>query len=205
MSRSLERRGPASACLMPGTVPAAGAEEAPDLVIREIDDCALVQILAGKGRMTALRRRLKPVPGVTAPGRPLTAVAGNGVMLCATGPLELWALSETLDEAGLIDALAAAVGDAASLTGQSCGRAVVRLSGPRAPDVLAKGCPIDFHPRVFPTPGSSHTSIEKMPVLVVKRDDRPSFDLAVARSYAGSFVRWLTDSAQEFGYRVEVA
>ena len=38
----------------------------------------------------------------------------------------------------------------ASISDQSGGRTVIRISGPRARDVLAKGLPIDLDPRGFP-------------------------------------------------------
>lgn len=44
----------------------------------------------------------------------------------------------------------------ASIFDQSGGRTVLRLSGPRARDVLAKGLPIDLHSRAF-GPGSAAT------------------------------------------------
>lgn len=205
MPRSLRHQGPFGAGLTLGTVAAPGRDPGSVVVIREVTDVALVQIIARKGRRTDLRRRLEAIADATAPGRPLSVVRGNGIALCATGPLEHWALSEARDEATLLATLGDAVEDAAYLYGQSHGRAVLRLAGAKAPDVLAKGCPLDLHPRAFPTPGAGHTATERMPVLVVKQDDVPTFDLVVARSYAQSFLHWLRESAQEFGYRIEPA
>jgi sarcosine oxidase subunit gamma len=90
----------------------------------------------------------------------------------------------------------------ASISDQSGGRTVLRVSGPRARDVLAKGLPIDLHPRVF-APGSAATSaIALMGVQLWQIDDRPSYDIALFRSLSASFWRWLASSAAEFGYEV---
>lgn len=205
MSEVLHVRSPIAAGLMPDRSIASGADPDTAVAIREVTDCALVQIVARKGQAAALCRRLEPVLGATVSGKPLTAAGDRALTLCATGPLELWALSETQSEAALLGILGDAAKEAAYLYGQSHGRVVLRLSGARAPDVLAKGCPLDLHPSAFPAPGAGHTSIEKMPVLVVKRDDGPTFDLAVGRSYARSFAHWLCEAAREFGYRAEPA
>jgi sarcosine oxidase subunit gamma len=101
--------------------------------------------------------------------------------------------------------LAATLKGLASVSDQSDGRAILRISGSRARDVLAKGLPIDLHPSVF-GPGSAATSvIALMGVTLWQVDDAPTYDLAVFRSLAGSFWTWLTDSAAEFGCRVEAA
>ena len=90
----------------------------------------------------------------------------------------------------------------ASISDQSGGRTVLRVSGPRARDVLAKGLPIDLHPRAF-APGSAATStISLMGVQLWQVDDAPSYDIALFRSLSASFWRWLTASAAEFGYEV---
>jgi methylglutamate dehydrogenase subunit D len=79
---------------------------------------------------------------------------------------------------------------------------VLRLTGPQARAVLAKGLPIDLHPRAF-APGSAATStISLMGVQIWQVDDAPTYDLAFFRSVSASFWHWLTASAAEFGYEV---
>ena len=90
----------------------------------------------------------------------------------------------------------------ASVSDQSDGRAVVRLAGPRVRDVLAKGLPIDLHPTVFGAGSAATSVIALMGVTLWQVDDAPTYDIAVFRSLAGSFWKWLTDSAAEFGYEV---
>ncbi len=90
----------------------------------------------------------------------------------------------------------------ASISDQSGGRTVLRLSGPRARDVLAKGLPIDLHPRAF-GPGSAATStISLMGVQLWQVDDRAELRHRHLPQLSASFWRWLTASAAEFGYEV---
>ena len=68
-----------------------------------------------------------------------------------------------------------------------------------------RACPSTSIRRVF-TPGSAATSvISLMGVTLWQVDDAPTYDIAVFRSLAGSFWKWLTDSAAEYGYSVEPA
>lgn len=93
----------------------------------------------------------------------------------------------------------------ASVTDQSDSRALVRISGPQARAMLAKGVAIDLHPRAFGPGRAAVTSIAHIGVQLWQRDAGPTYDLAVARSFAGSFWRWLEHAAAEFGYEVEAA
>ncbi|MGH3851274.1 MAG: sarcosine oxidase subunit gamma, partial [Pseudonocardiaceae bacterium] len=98
--------------------------------------------------------------------------------------------------------LEAALAGSASLVDQSDGKAVLRIAGPRTRDVLAKGCPLDLHPRVFKPGDAATTAISLIPCQLWQIDEAPTYDIAVASSYAGSFWRWLTASAAEYGYQV---
>ena len=86
----------------------------------------------------------------------------------------------------------------ASVTDQSDGYAVVRVSGPKARDVLAKGFPIDLHHRAFGPADVASTQVAYMGATLWQVDDAPTFEIALFRSFAGSFEHWLTESAAEF-------
>ena len=86
-----------------------------------------------------------------------------------------------------------------TVTDVSHGRAVVRLWGPDVREVLAKGCPLDLHPRSFGVGRCAQTAIARIPVILdhVARD---VFELYCPRSYAGSFWHWLIEACTEFRY-----
>jgi len=106
---------------------------------------------------------------------------------------------------GLAARLTAELGGIAAVSDQSDARAVVRLSGPRARDVLAKGCPIDLHGRAFAPGQVAMTAIGHINVMLRQIDDQPTFEIALFRSMAGSFWSWLAASAGEFGPQVVTA
>jgi sarcosine oxidase subunit gamma len=87
------------------------------------------------------------------------------------------------------------------LTDVSHGRAAWRISGPRTLDLLAKGCSLDLHARVFPSGSCAQTALAHVGVLLHRRDIA-TFELYCARSYAQHLWHWLTEAAGEFGYDV---
>jgi sarcosine oxidase subunit gamma len=97
----------------------------------------------------------------------------------------------------------------AAITDVSDGRVALRLAGPSARDVLAKGCPLDLHPRAFASGSCAQSLLAKASVLIHLLDDEaqrgPTFDLYVARSFAHYLFAWLEDAGREYGVQVEAA
>jgi sarcosine oxidase subunit gamma len=127
---------------------------------------------------------------------------GNDMSFIGTGPGQWLVVSGSLGHETLAEELAATLQGLASISDQSSGRAVIRLSGPRARDVLAKGLAIDLDPRVFPAGSAATSAISHMGVLVWREGASESYDIAVFRSVSESFWRWLKASAAAFGYAV---
>ena len=65
--------------------------------------------------------------------------------------------------------------------------------------LLAKGCTLDFHPRVFSAGQCAQSGLAKTSVLIAMVDDRPTFDVIVRRSFAEYLALWLQHSGAEFG------
>jgi sarcosine oxidase subunit gamma len=87
------------------------------------------------------------------------------------------------------------------VTDVSCGRAALRLRGLRVRDALAKGCPLDLDPRVFPAGRCAQTSIGRVSVIL-DHVEPEVFDVYVSRSYAGSFWDWLIEACAEYRYAI---
>jgi sarcosine oxidase subunit gamma len=182
---------------VPGRYGYAGGE--PGVTIAERIGLGLATVAARKG--APLRAAVKASYGVNLPDDS-TVGQGPEVSFVGYGPGQWLAVSGTLRNDTLAKQLGQDLKALASVSDQSGGRTLLRLSGTRARDVLAKGLPIDLHPSVF-GPGSAATStISLMGVQLWQVDEAPTYDIALFRSVSASFWRWLTASAAEFGYEV---
>jgi sarcosine oxidase subunit gamma len=175
----------------------------PGVTLTERVDLGLATTMARKGQPAELRSAVLAAYGIDLPDTS-RHVAGHSVALIGTGPGQWLATSEALANGALADDLAAKLKGLASVSDQSDGRAIVRIAGPRARDVLAKGLPIDLDPRAFPLGSAATSTISLMGVQLWQADDTRSYDIAFFRSLSESFWRWLTASAAEFGYEVVV-
>jgi sarcosine oxidase subunit gamma len=182
---------------VPGRYGYAGGE--PGVTIAERIGLGLATVAARKG--APLRAAVKASYGVNLPDDS-TVGQGPEVSFVGYGPGQWLAVSGTLRNDTLAKQLGQDLKGLASVSDQSGGRTVLRLSGMRARDALAKGLPIDLHPSVF-GPGSAATStISLMGVQLWQVDEAPTYDIALFRSVSASFWRWLIASAAEFGYEV---
>ena len=84
----------------------------------------------------------------------------------------------------------------------SASRVAWTLSGPRATAVLAKGCPLDFHPRAFAAGTCAQSLIGHVNALFIKHDDAPTFTVMVARSFARDAWHALCESTAQYGFEV---
>jgi len=127
--------------------------------------------------------------------------ANNGVALLGTGPGKWLAINDTRDTE-FVSNLETQLQGFASVVEQSDGLGVLRLSGPALSETLAKGVQIDLAPVAFPTGSVAVTSIAHIGATLWKVDDRPTIDVAVARSLSNSFLHWLEASASSCGLTV---
>jgi len=173
----------------------------PGIVIEERLGLGLATVAARKGQAAALKAAVASAYGVQLPESSRVA-RGASVSFVGYGPGQWLAVSEQLANEALARDLAQRLKGLASISDQSGGRTVLRVSGPRARDVLAKGLPIDLDPRAFPLGSAATSTISLMGVQLWQTDDTRSYDIAIFRSVSASFWRWLTASAGEYGYEV---
>lgn len=171
------------------------------VTISERIGLGLATVAARKGQARSLQDRVREAYGVDLP-QTSRVVVGRDVSFVGYGPGQWLAVSETLASEAMARDLAERLKGLASISDQSSGRTVIRVSGTRARDVLAKGLPIDLDPRVFPLGSAATSTISLMGVQLWQADDTRSYDIAVFRSLSESFWRWLAASAAEFGYEV---
>ena len=104
-------------------------------------------------------------------------------------------------EGALYHEVRAALHGIASVSDQSHGRIIIRITGPKARAVLAKGTPVDLYPDEFPVGKSAMTQMAHVGVHLT-RVGADAYDLSVFRGFSESFWEWLTEQAEEFGYQV---
>jgi heterotetrameric sarcosine oxidase gamma subunit len=193
----LRRRSPLDDALRDAR--GAGPTDDCGVAIAERRELSLVQVMARRGQEQAVAGRLGLDP---APGLACATPAGAALWLA---PGAWMMVAGGLDEGVLYQDLRQRLEEVAAVMDQSHGRAALRLAGARARDVLAKGCRLDLHPRVFQPGMCAQTPIAQIGVLLHQLDERPTYDLLVFAGYAADFLAWLTASAAEFGYRIEAA
>ena len=115
------------------------------------------------------------------------------------GPGQWLAMADGEDGAAFEQRLRATLGNLASVSDQSDGRTVFRVGGERARDVLAKGVPIDLHPRAFRPGDAAVTTVAYIGAQFWQVDDTPTYEFIISRSFAAGFWEWLIDAAAEFG------
>ncbi|MEI9851489.1 MAG: sarcosine oxidase subunit gamma family protein [Sphingomonas sp.] len=123
---------------------------------------------------------------------------GKELTLVGTGPGAWLALTE--DPApDWAQGLAARLAGIASVSDQSSGYAVLRLRGAAAAEVLARGPHIDLAPPAFAPGSAAVTAIGHIGVILWREDAAPGYEVAVFRSLADSFWRWLETAAAGAG------
>ncbi len=146
--------------------------------------------VCGRGDGTVFREAVESAVGVALPLEPNTANTAGERVLFWLGPTE-WLLTcpgaEQIPLSRALDARLAS--EFASVVAIGGGQTVLELEGDGARDLLAKGCPLDLHPRAFPVGRCAQTHIEKAPALL--RPLPAGVELIVRRSFAEYLWQWL--------------
>lgn len=86
--------------------------------------------------------------------------------------------------------------DWGSVVDVSSNRTVIEVGGPRARDLLARGCSLDMHPRRFGPGWCAQTLIARAGVTLWQKDHRPTFWLFVRASFAAYLAEWIVDAVE---------
>jgi len=143
------------------------------------------------------------VIGINVPERPNTVTLGSDSTVYWLGPDEWLIITPGGREAAVARDLRTALsGCMAAVTEVSGGQTVIALGGRSVRDLLAKGCPLDLHPRAFGVGRCAQSHLAKAPMLIRQVDAIPSFEIIVRRSFADYLWLWLIDAAEEYGHRI---
>lgn len=172
----------------------------------KLGELPLLGYLNLRGQDTGFADAVQQSTGLTLPTVANTLSEHDDHTLCWLGPDE-WLL---MVPSGVQEALASRLQTALqaqepalhyAVTDTSSGLCTISISGQHARAVLAKGCPLDLHPRVFAVGQCAQTILAKAAVLLFPRAD-DSLHIIVRRSFADYLWRWLVDAAEEYGIAI---
>jgi heterotetrameric sarcosine oxidase gamma subunit len=186
----------------------------PGVVVRIRDGYRMASVIALRDRTPELTKRAMSLYGLTLRDGPFRDV-GSEVDALGTGRRRWMLIRYRPDDAFVVDAARALEGLAA-VCDQSDGYVVLEVAGRSARAALAKGVPIDLHPRSFTASDVAVTNVAHVNAVIwlvdsvaapasgVREPPAPMqrFCLGVPRSYIESFLSFLSASAMEFGVDV---
>jgi sarcosine oxidase subunit gamma len=144
-----------------------------------------------------LGSRWTDVLGAALPTKPNTLIMTDTGWLAWLGPDEWLAVSSGESDPDSVSAeLWSAAGDApASVVDVSAARVTLRISGAGARQLLAHGCALDLHPRVFPVGRCAQTRLGYANVLIAMPTDAQTYEVLVRASFTRYLIAWLLDAA----------
>ena len=160
------------------------------LIVTERSGFGAATIMARKGVSTAA---LGDALGFAPPEGP-ARIERDGLALIGTGPATWLAMTDA-PETGWPASLEQKLKGLASISDQSGSYRVFSIAGDSARSLLQHGAFIDLHTDVFGQGSAATTVIAHIGTVFWQVDDRPNFEIAVFRSYAPSFLRWLEASS----------
>jgi sarcosine oxidase subunit gamma len=162
--------------------------------------------LRGNAKDPAFLDAVQQALGLTLPVQACTTVANERLRLVWVGPDDWFVLGPQDEQAVLAQSLCSALGQQhAAVTDVSSGYFVVSLSGPSARDLLAQGCPMDFHPNAFDVDQAATTHFHKVGITLWKTAEVSGFELLVRRSFIDHFWQLVVTGSREFGITDKLA
>jgi heterotetrameric sarcosine oxidase gamma subunit len=174
--------------------------DTPAITLNDRSGLGLATLLARKGKAAELAQQLHKQLSMELPAGPRRTTAGD-LAIIGVGP-GTWLATHEQAGYDLAASIRHIAGDLASVSDQTDGYAVLRLSGPKVRDVLCKLVPVDVHSQAFEVGNVAVTLASQVGATLWRLDDEtdgsPVFELAVYRSYAASIWYALSTSAAEF-------
>jgi sarcosine oxidase subunit gamma len=157
---------------------------------------AIVEIAAVPGLALA-RVAIETALGFALP--PANAAAGGAPAALWSGPGRWLLVAERGARAELAAEVERAAAGTAAINDLSDARFAIRIAGPAARELLAKGCAIDLDSPAMHVHRVAATALARLPALLHMVDDRPTLDVYVDRSYAEYLWDWLAEHAAALG------
>lgn len=147
--------------------------------------------------LTQLNLRLDQPGDLPLPTEPNTTVVDGEVTFVWLGPDEWLVVGPPGAQRRLTERLESVPG--ASVVDVSAQRTTLELSGDGTRELLALGCSLDVHQRVFGVGRCAQTTLAHAPVILVRREHSVTnaesvFWILVRASFAGHLASWLLDA-----------
>ncbi|MEO6920451.1 MAG: sarcosine oxidase subunit gamma [Collimonas sp.] len=154
--------------------------------------------IKGEAASLAFLRTIKNLTGAALPVQPNTIAESEQFIIYWLAPNE-WLIQSRQPRLPALcaDLVTSLAGEFASVVDISSGNTTLVLSGPKAREVLQKGCPLDFHASVFKPGQCAQSHYFKAGILLRPLADG-AYELIVRRSFADYFGRILLDACQEY-------
>lgn len=163
------------------------------VLLRELPAAAMLD-LRFEPADAAVLNAVQNALALTLPLTPGKSAAGANRVAWWLGPDQWLIVMPSGAESSLMHTL----NGSASAVDVSDLRAEFELAGPRAIDVLRKGCAIDLHPRAFGPGDCALTTLSRVRIALRQTDERPGYRVLVERSVAPYLWDWLIDAMMEF-------
>lgn len=175
------------------------AASSPRVRLRTLVSRTIVN-LRGRARDESFRSAVQEVIGADLPDAPNRWTGEDGTMIVWLGPDEWLCISDMHEAADLEARLRAANPRDPwfSVVDVSHNYTGFRLAGECARTVLAKGCPLDLHPRSFGSGNCGQTLLAQTRVLLRHTHIDNEIEIWVRNSFSRYTAHWLTDAMAEF-------
>ncbi len=187
---------PVETAFMSHVATLAAADADAPLLVSERSPGAIATVMARSGQVEALRVAVREGLGLEIVNEACRAASGDRAMI-GIGPGNWLFVGDEVGP-GTVPALADALSGFASVFDQSSGYAILSIEGAAASALLGKGAYIDLHPASFPPGRAAVTAIAHIDAILW-RVSRTAYEIAIFRSYAGSFWHWLMTASAAMG------
>jgi len=162
------------------------------VLLQERRGLAIAQVFAKKGKTAAVAKKL----GISA--KPCVATEHNDYTALPLSPGQWMLFANSGADGSFQRLLEKQIGKTGYVSEQSHSRAIIRISGDKCLDVLAKECRLDLHPSAADVGFCAQTTMAGIGVMMHKLDDDPTFDLVIFAGFADSFWHWIVQASAEF-------
>jgi sarcosine oxidase subunit gamma len=158
--------------------------------ITEQQNLSMASILARRGAGAAV---IGEAIGISMPAGPAWET-GDHLLVIGNGP-GTWLACGRGVGSDWSDDLKRRLPGLASVSDQTTAYRVFQVEGPDARNLLQRGAAIDLDGSAFPAGSAALTVIAHVDVIIRCLTDGRSYEVAVYRSYAQSFLRWIDAAA----------